>query len=95
MKSSARGADTLQIEVANIDQFGLWILVQNKEYFLPYDEFPWFRKGTVEQILRVELLHQDHLYWPELAVRPAATRWGRLGRPGRSMTTEMRMEERF
>jgi hypothetical protein len=68
MKSSTRGADTSQAEVSNIDRFGLWILVQNKEYFLPYDEFPWFRQGTVEQILKVELLHQDHLYWPELDV---------------------------
>jgi hypothetical protein len=68
MSSSNRGADTSQIEVSNIDQFGLWILVENKEYFLPYEDFPWFRKATVDQILKVELLHQDHLYWPELDV---------------------------
>ena len=68
MKSSTRGADTSQIEVSNIDQFGLWVLVQNKEYFLPYDDFPWFRNATVDQILKVELLHQDHLYWPALDI---------------------------
>ncbi len=68
MNSSTRGANTSQIEVANIDQFGLWVLVQDKEYFLPYEDFPWFRKATVDQILKVELLHQDHLYWPELDV---------------------------
>jgi len=68
MKSSTRGADTSPIEVSNIDQFGLWVLVQNKEYFLPYDDFPWFRNATVDQILKVELLHQDHLYWPALDV---------------------------
>jgi hypothetical protein len=62
MKSSTRGADTSQIEVSNIDQFGLWVLIQNKEYFLPYDDLPWFRNATVDQILKVELLHQDHLY---------------------------------
>ncbi len=68
MKSSKPGADTSQIEVSNIDQFGLWVLVQEKEYFLPYDDFPWFRNATVAQILNVELLHQDHLYWPTLDV---------------------------
>ena len=68
MNSSTRGANTSQIEVANIDQFGLWVLVENKEYFLPYDDFPWFRKATVDQILNVELLHPDHLYWPALDV---------------------------
>jgi hypothetical protein len=68
MKSSTRGADTSQVEVSNIDQFGLWVLVQNKEYFLPYEDFPWFRNATVDQILKVELLHQDHLRWPALDV---------------------------
>jgi hypothetical protein len=68
MNSSTRGAGTSQIEVSNIDKFGLWILVENKEYFLPYEDFPWFRKATVDEILKVELLHQDHLYWPELDV---------------------------
>ena len=68
MKSSTRGADTSRIEVSNIDKFGLWILVQDKEYFLPYDEFPWFRHATIDQILSVKLLHHDHLHWPELDV---------------------------
>jgi hypothetical protein len=68
MKSSTRGADTSQIEISNIDQFGLWVLVQDKEYFLPYDDFPWFRNATVDQILQVELLHRNHIHWPALDV---------------------------
>jgi hypothetical protein len=68
MKSSTRGASTSPVEVSNIDQFGLWIIVENREYFLPYDDFPWFRKATVDQILKVELLRKDHLYWPALDV---------------------------
>jgi hypothetical protein len=56
------------IEVGNIDQHGLWLLVDDKEYFLPYDGFPWFRQATVDQILRVELLHESHLHWPDLDV---------------------------
>ncbi|TFH49047.1 MAG: DUF2442 domain-containing protein, partial [Lysobacterales bacterium] len=38
------------------------------EYFLPFPDFPWFRNATVDQILRVELHHGDHLRWPELDV---------------------------
>ena len=68
MKASTRGVNTSQVEVSNIDQFGLWVLVQSKEYFLPYDDFPWFRNATIDQILKVKLLHQDHLYWPALDV---------------------------
>ena len=68
MKSLPRGADTSRVEVGNIDQHGLWLLVDDKEYFLPYEGFPWFRKATVGQILNVELFHGDHLHWPDLDV---------------------------
>lgn len=68
MKSSARGASTCPAEVTNIDRFGLWVLVNDKEYFLPYEQFPWFRKARVEDILNVELLHRDHLRWPSLDI---------------------------
>ena len=35
---------------------------------MSYEDFPWFRQATVGQILNVELLHRDHLHWPELDV---------------------------
>ncbi len=68
MTSSSLGASTSQAEVTNIDRFGFWILVNDHEYFLPYEDFPWFRQAKVEQILDVELLHGDHLHWPQLDV---------------------------
>jgi len=68
MRSSVPGASILPVEVGNIDRFGFWLLVNDKEYFLPYGEFPWFRNATVAQILNVELLHGDHLRWPDLDV---------------------------
>lgn len=43
-------------------------MVGEKEYFLDFDHFPWFRRASVEQLFRVELLHAEHLYWPELDV---------------------------
>ena len=51
-----------------MDRFGLWILVQEKEYFLPYEEYPWFRNAKVDHVLNVQLLHEDHLHWPDLDV---------------------------
>ena len=45
-----------------------WVLIKDKEYFLPYGDFPWFRNATLDQILNVQLLHDDHLYWPDLDV---------------------------
>jgi hypothetical protein len=68
MTSSKHGASISQAEVTNIDQFGFWILIQDSEYFLSYADFPWFRKATVDQILHVDLLHEEHLHWPELDI---------------------------
>jgi hypothetical protein len=68
MTSSTLGAGTFQVEVTNIDSFGFWLLVHDREYFLPYEDFPWFRKARIEEILNVELLHGDHLHWPSLDV---------------------------
>ena len=68
MSFSTLGAPTSVAEVTNIDHFGFWLLVADKEYFLPYDDFPWFRGATVNQILNVELMHGDHLNWPDLDV---------------------------
>ena len=56
------------VEVTNIDQFGFWLLIRDREYFLPYEDYPWFRKASVDQILHVELLHGEHLHWPDLDV---------------------------
>lgn len=56
------------VEVTNIDTFGFWLLVRGKEYFLPYEEYPWFRDARVRDILNVALRGQDHLHWPALDV---------------------------
>ncbi len=68
MKSSPHGARTSAVEVTHIDAFGVWVLALEKEYFLPYGQFPWFRDAKVRDILAVELLHGDHLRWPVLDV---------------------------
>lgn len=68
MKSSARGTSTSQVEVSNVDIHGIWVFVRDKEYFLPYEDFPWFKKAKVENIMNVELHHGVHLYWPKLDV---------------------------
>ena len=68
MKSSTLGSDTSQAEVTNVDTHGIWVLVNGKEYFLPHEDFPWFKKAKVEDILNVELSFGEHLYWPALDV---------------------------
>jgi hypothetical protein len=42
-------------EVTNISQHGFWILLEERELFVPFNEFPWFRNATIDSILKVEM----------------------------------------
>lgn len=56
------------IEVVNISLHGIWLDVGGAEYFMPYQEYPWFREATISQIQNVSLVHGSHLNWPDLDV---------------------------
>lgn len=58
----------MEVEVTNISPVGIWLMLDNTEKFLSYEEFPWFEHGTVHQIKNVERLSVHHLYWPDLDV---------------------------
>jgi hypothetical protein len=68
MKYESIGVSTSSAEVLNVSPHGFWLMVAGKEFFLGYDDFPWFRKATMSQLFKVELYHHDHLYWPDLDV---------------------------
>lgn len=56
------------VEISYINMHGFWLCIKDKEYFLSYDEYPWFKEAKVKEILNVKLLHGHHLCWPELDV---------------------------
>ncbi len=62
------GTATSTAEVTNISKHGFWMLIDEREHFLPFDEFPWFKRAPVEAILRIERPTPGHLHWPELDV---------------------------
>lgn len=62
------GTITSAAEVTNISKHGFWLLVNDQEFFLPFEEFPWFRSASVGQLLNVELHHESHFHWPDLDV---------------------------
>jgi len=68
MKSAQLGKLTSEVEVTNISKHGFWLLLDGRELFLPFAEFPWFRDVPVGKLLNVELPHTHHLYWPDLDV---------------------------
>ncbi len=68
MQLQTNGVSTSEIEVLNISIHGFWLLVKAREYFLPFDEYPWFKDARISEIHNVQLLHGAHLYWPKLDV---------------------------
>ena len=62
------GTNTSAAEVTHISKHGFWLLLAGEELLVPFDQFPWFRKATIEQVSDVEWPSPDHLYWPGLDI---------------------------
>ena len=62
------GSATLEAEVTNVSAHGFWLLLGTEELAVPYAQFPWFKKATIEQLLAVERPTENHLYWPQLDI---------------------------
>ncbi len=68
MKLAMHGTSILEIEVTNISSHGFWLFINDKEYFLSFFNFPWFKKATFESIINVVLVNGSHLFWESLDV---------------------------
>jgi len=42
--------------VSHILRDGFWLSLADKEYFLSFENFPWFKNASVSSIQNVELL---------------------------------------
>jgi hypothetical protein len=68
MRSGQRGKRT-SVEVTNVSlSHGFWLLLGDRELFLPFEMFPWFRDAPIAELVSVALPSPDHLYWPGLDV---------------------------
>ena len=68
MRSPKPGASTSDVEVMGVNGHGLWLFAKGAEYFLPYEDYPWFKEARIADILNIELVHESHLHWPALDV---------------------------
>ncbi len=68
MTSARPGQSTSAVEVTNVSPHGFWLLVEQREYFVRFTDFPWFRNATITELMRVDLPSPHHLYWPDLDV---------------------------
>ena len=68
INSQPLGKPTLAVEVTNISIHGIWLLTGDRELFLSYDQFPWFKDVPIGKIFNVAEPTPGHFYWPELDV---------------------------
>ncbi len=66
--SGALGENISPVEVTHISNHGIWLLTGDKEMFLSYRDFPWFKDAPVGKVLHVEEPHPDQFYWPDMDV---------------------------
>ena len=63
---SLPGINTSHNEVTNISSKGFWLLVDDREYFVPFADYPVFRLASVGQIFAVQRLSPTQFHWPDL-----------------------------
>lgn len=68
MNLSVVGKNTLDVEVSHISAHGIWLLTENKEFFISYEEFPWFQDAKIRDVFAVEQPRQGHFYWSHLDI---------------------------
>ena len=61
MKSAALGPSTSPIEVTNVSSHGFWLFIGQRELFVAFRDFPWFKEASIAAITRVELPSPHHL----------------------------------
>jgi hypothetical protein len=62
------GKNTFKVEVTHISSHGIWILSEEEEMFLSYEDFPWFKDVPIGQILNIQEPFPDHFYWTDLDI---------------------------
>ncbi len=68
MKLQAHGKNISVTEVTNVSSHGVWLYSDGKEFFMSYDDFPWFKEMPVGKIINVQEPSPGHFYWPDLDI---------------------------
>ena len=66
MGSSKSGLGTSVCSVTGMNDLGFWVLVEEKEYFIPFSDYPGFKDSSVNQILNIKYMPPSQLHWDEI-----------------------------
>jgi Protein of unknown function (DUF2442) len=68
MNSSKNGISTFSSSVTNIEKFGFWMIIENREYFIAFKDYPHFNKATIEEIFDFKMTSKNQLHWKKLDI---------------------------
>ncbi len=68
MKSGLHGKSTLTNNVTSVNALGLYLLVQDREYFVPFADYPAFKSATLDQIFDFQQIAPGQFHWRALDV---------------------------
>jgi hypothetical protein len=55
-------------EITRIDRQGFWLLVDDREYYVPFDDYPAFRQATLAGIFAFQQQSPTQFHWPGLDI---------------------------
>ncbi len=68
MDLSQNGIYISEYSVTNISDLGFWVLADDKEYFIPFKEYPGFKDASVKQIFSFRFIPPAQLRWESLDI---------------------------
>jgi len=68
MSLSGTGTNISDCNITAINDLGLWILLNDREYFLPFRDYPGFKEASIDQIFKVQLIKPSQLRWEDLDI---------------------------
>jgi len=68
MNPKAVGTVTSQTEITHISSHGVWLIKGDKELFMSYTDFPWFKDALIGKVLNITEPTPGYFYCPGLDV---------------------------
>jgi hypothetical protein len=62
------GTNTSTNSVTAIAQTGFWFLYENKEYFVPFSDYPVFKSCPIDTIFNIEFTAPNQVRWADIDV---------------------------
>jgi len=61
------GSSQINAQITSIEHDGFWLLIDDEEYFVAFEDYPDFHNATVAQIHNFQSSF-DGFHWPDLDI---------------------------